>query len=107
MLFCHHWLGQWHTTGAFCLVAATGRALAAALVGTIAAPSVHLCGVRVPVSTGLPLVPGLFATSGAAVYSDCRYHRGTRRHVCPGGVPHRSRRLRPACWAARAHSASS
>src|SRR5215467_4149897 len=67
VLFCHHRPGQRHTAGAFCLVAATDGAFDISLVGTTAAASVHLCGVRLPVPACLPVVPGLFATSRAAV----------------------------------------
>src|SRR4029453_10927955 len=106
VLFCHHRPGQWHTVGAFCVVFATGRAFDISLVGTAAAASVHLCGVRLPVSTGLPLVLGLFAISRAAVHADCRHRWGAWCHVCTGGVQHRRRSLCPASWAARAHRAS-
>src|SRR5262245_36848272 len=72
VLFCHHRPGQWHTAGAFCVVAATDGAFDISLVGTAAAASMHLCGIRLPVPACLPVVSELFATSGAAVHSDCR-----------------------------------
>src|SRR5262249_958545 len=86
VLFCHHRPGQWHTAGAFGVVAALDGALDISLVGTAAAASVHLCGIRLPVPAGLPVVPGLFATSGAALHPDCRYRWGAWRHVCTRGV---------------------
>src|SRR5215467_10956450 len=106
VLFCHHRPGQWHTARAFCVVAATDRAFDLSLVGTAAATSMHLCGIRFSVPTGLSVVSELFATSGAAVHSDCRRRWGVWCHVCTGGVQYRRRSLRPASWATRAPSAS-
>src|SRR6266436_1933820 len=105
-LLCRHRPGQWRAAGAVCVVAALDRALCESLVGAAGTASVHLCGVRLPVSACLPLVSGLFATPRATLYSACRCCWRAWRDVYAGGVQHRGGGLCPTSGTAGARGAS-